>query len=351
MFGHLSKKLLGVSYRSKRCSLCEKGHDKSDHECLINWEASAKAMEPSMAVELVVQNPMLAEEGVRVENVISDEDAASTNDIRRNASWKITKWSDLNHSKKSMTSNMWELKLDTKIIDYFAKSFMLAITQNKDNPEAVKDTILSVVPHAYGEHDKCSQSFKCRLNTSEYKHKNLPNGSHLTDVAIRPKLEAVFEKHAKNSVQLAPCGSTQKNESFNHLLTKRHPKNKSYCATLAFPIRLYMSAAEQNIGSRYILDLYTELNHPETTFTVKHRTQKDVAAEKRRTVCATSKFKKHRNDKKRKRTSKNAISERREGVSYQRDCGLSNVGNSLDVNCNKLSNAQYIYILCKKNLN
>lgn len=337
MFGHLSGKLLGVAHRSKRCSLCEKGHAKSDHQCRINWDKSAKAMEPSMAVELVVKNKLLAEENVRVKNVISDDDASSTSDIRRNASWKIEKWSDLNHSQKSVTSKLWDLKLDRRIIDYFGKCFILAIKQNKDVPEAVSERLKTVVPHAYGEHDKCPESFSCHLKGPEYEHKNLPNGANLSDVTIRPKLEAIFEKHAKNANQLAPCGSTQKNESFNHILTKRHPKNKSYSATLAFPIRLLMSAVEQNEGSQYILDLYKEMNHPATFFTQKHRTLKDSKAAKRKRVCADPEFKKHRNAKKRKRMSKESNLESREGVSYQSNCGLLNVASVLD-NSDELSN-------------
>lgn len=299
-------------------------------------------MEPKMAMELILKNDNFMKENARVKTVICDEDAATINSLRREGSHQIEKWSDLNHSNKSMTTHLYELKMNKVVIDYFSKLFMLTIRQNKDDSTGVQSALLSVVPHAYGEHDNCGDWCKFDKDDPEYKHRHLPKGKDVQDKGERASIEQIFERYAQNAEKLAPCGSTQKNESFNHKLTRRHPKNKSLCGSHSFEINLLMTAAEQNEGSAYLLQLYTKMGYPHESYSAKFKERKDDVAEKRVIKCAQPEYKKNRNERKKQRRSKETNKERREGVSYKSNCGLYNV-ETLVSHCVKQGNCSHCY--------
>ncbi|TGZ39745.1 Uncharacterized protein DBV15_10868 [Temnothorax longispinosus] len=54
LIGYYSGLVLAYATRTKKCTMCEKGHEPSDHDCRLNFDRSAKAMEPDMAVSRCV---------------------------------------------------------------------------------------------------------------------------------------------------------------------------------------------------------------------------------------------------------------------------------------------------------
>uniref|UniRef100_A0ABD2WA33 Mutator-like transposase domain-containing protein n=1 Tax=Trichogramma kaykai TaxID=54128 RepID=A0ABD2WA33_9HYME len=74
LMGHYSKKIFSYATRSKNCRKCRLGHDKSDHDCRMNYDGSAKSMEADMAVKLYIKNPLFAQHDVFGARIIMDND-------------------------------------------------------------------------------------------------------------------------------------------------------------------------------------------------------------------------------------------------------------------------------------
>lgn len=299
-------------------------------------------MEPAMAVELVVDNPHLTEENVKIGTIIADDDSSTINNLHRNASWPIEKWSDLNHATTNLSNSLWRLKLPPDQIEYFKISFGIAIKKNKDDPKGVESALLAIVPHAYGDHSKCGNW--CRFHTEgvNYKHRRLPKGD-LKNQRFRKPLEDLFIRFSKKSKRLAPCGSTQKNESFNHSVTARHPKDYCYAGTGTFPLRVKMTALNFNNGSQYISDVYERMGYSPGVFTKKYRETKDDIAKKRAVKCKEPEFKRRRKENKKRRLAKETRTENREAVSYQSNYDFDNIAD-LVAECDKPGDSFILHI-------
>ena len=74
-----------------------------------------------------------------------------------------------------------------------------AIAQNKGNSENVKAAVLSIVPHSYGDHEKCGKWCGFIKSPSIHKHKYLRYGKGLTNPSLGEDLDKFF-------FQLAECG-------------------------------------------------------------------------------------------------------------------------------------------------
>ncbi|XP_024892943.1 uncharacterized protein LOC112468124 [Temnothorax curvispinosus] len=212
LIGYYSGLVLAYATRTKKCTMCEKVHEPSDHNCRLNFDRSAKAMEPDIAVEQIAKNDLLTEANVAIAVLIADDDASSIAAVRRESSHRVEKWSDLNHAKKGLTSALY---------------------------------------HAYGKHDKCGNW--CRSHTDEnYVHEGLPDRKPLTDSELRANLTNIFTKYVNNASKLAPCGSSQANENFNRIVCSKHPKNQFYGVSESMAFRVAAAVCQKNLGTQYI---------------------------------------------------------------------------------------------------
>lgn len=50
IIGFLSGKILDYNTRNRKCKKCELGHDKTKHDCRLNFQGSAKAMEADAGI-------------------------------------------------------------------------------------------------------------------------------------------------------------------------------------------------------------------------------------------------------------------------------------------------------------
>ncbi|XP_074096811.1 uncharacterized protein LOC141525999 [Cotesia typhae] len=224
LIGYYSGKVISYNTRSTRCSRCEHGHPKRDHDCRENFDGSARAMEPDMSVELVTNNKLLKEENVIISVLIGDDDSSAIAAIRREALHEVEKWSDTNHAKKNFNSRLYKLGLSAKVVNYFGQMFVRVLNHNKGNVEAAAEALSNIVPHAYGNHDKCGEWLKCREKDNNFIYKDLPKKQPLTDPKLFENLNNIFDKLSTNASKLAPCGSSQSNESFNNIVINKHPK-------------------------------------------------------------------------------------------------------------------------------
>ena len=134
------------------------------------------------------------------------------------------------------------------------KCFAYALNQNKGNPDGVRNAILNIVPHVYGEHGQCGDWCKFQKDPSA-KYKSLPRGLALEGDSLRQALNNVFGIYAQNAEKLAPCGSTLANESFNNSIASKAPKARHYRGSESLDFRVKAAACQKNIGHSYVSEV------------------------------------------------------------------------------------------------
>ncbi|XP_043279373.1 uncharacterized protein [Venturia canescens] len=189
---------------------------------------------------------------------------------------------------------MWALKIPGKVIEYIKYRFGCVLIKNKGNEEAVRREILNIVPHAFDDHSNCCRSW-CGFvdNLEKYKHKILPDGKGLTDVNMRASLTATLTKFAANSKRLAPCGSTQANESFHNISLSKTTKRCHYGGSESNDFRVASAVCQKNHGTSYVVETNTKLSLSPGKYTKTHREKKDKMRI-RRGLAATTVEKKRR---------------------------------------------------------
>ncbi|KAH0549838.1 hypothetical protein KQX54_015017, partial [Cotesia glomerata] len=232
LIGYYSGKVISYNTRSTRCSRCEHGHPKSDHDCRENFDGSARAMEPDMSVELVTNNKLLKEENVIISVLIGDDDSSAIAAIR--------------------------CKL-------FRTDVCPCFKSQQNNVEAAAEALSNIVPHVYGNHDKCGEWLKCHEKENNFIYKDLPKKQPLTDPKLFENLNNIFDKLSANASKLAPCGSSQSNESFNNIVINKHPKNKFYGSSESFDYRV---AAAKPLVFQTLMKYVKYLHHETKTLNV-----------------------------------------------------------------------------------
>ncbi|KAK0160246.1 hypothetical protein PV328_007674 [Microctonus aethiopoides] len=250
VFGVLSEKILAADAFTVGCGMCARGHDKSDHECCINWSGSSKAMEAAMGVELMLENKLLNEAKVKVETFIGDDDACTYAAVQRQAFHKILKLSDGNHVRKKFESELYKLslsyeELNAVVIPYLKKCFKYVLDQHKHSAEDATKALLNIVDNVYGEHDNCGDWF-CTTDN-----------------------------------KIAHGGSSQPNESFNHMVVMKYPKSRHYAETNAYKYRTAAAACQKNLGVSYMKEVYTTVGLSVSDNMIKFSSRRDAQRKKR----------------------------------------------------------------------
>lgn len=235
MIGLKSGKVIGYGTRTKRCATCEAADREAKkqrvHDCRLNWNGSSKGMEADVCSELV--QTCSKKHDAQVVILVGDDDSSTISKVRETVQHDVQKWSDLNHAKKSLGNALYSLqaqnkgtkKITNKVIEYIQRCFSYALKQNKDNPEGVKKNLTAIVPHAFGDHNHCSEMWCGYLkDPSNYTHSSLPHGRNLQGESLKQDLEGIMEVFIQNAVKLAPLGSSQSNEALNNTMAVRRPK-------------------------------------------------------------------------------------------------------------------------------
>ena len=117
-------------------------------------------MKPDLACELV--NQLKYETNATVHTLIMDEDSTTILHVRKALNHDVNKWSDIIHVRKHVTGSLYRIKqkhsiLTAEKIRYIVGCFVCAVSQNKENPDGVKEAILNIVPHVFREHINCGK--------------------------------------------------------------------------------------------------------------------------------------------------------------------------------------------------
>lgn len=159
--------------------MCERGHPKDDHGCRLNFEGSAKAIDPQGAINLIAKNPILNECNIKVGVMIGDNDSTAIYAARNVSTHDIIKQSDTNHTSKGLTNKLYKIKkniykeLNTTTINYLQKCFNYSIVQNKGDCENMSKAIRNIPYHCFNKHQNCGAWCTFSKNPENYEHSNI----------------------------------------------------------------------------------------------------------------------------------------------------------------------------------
>ena len=233
--GLTTGKVVSYSTRCKTCRVCSHnkltGKDKR-HDCRKNHSGSSKSMD--VASELRSKAPKF---GVKFSIYVGDDDSTTIADIKNKFPYSVEKWSDIVHTKRSPNSRLYNLRgcfkgsncsvLSPKVINYLTKCLSYCINQNVGDSNALKKGLKNIVPHAFGHHTCCDNSW-CgyKQNPAAYKHTDLPCGRDLFEDSLKKALIDILEEYSTDNVvnKLVPCANSQRNESLNSTVGSKNRK-------------------------------------------------------------------------------------------------------------------------------
>ncbi|XP_011313324.1 uncharacterized protein [Fopius arisanus] len=328
--GVATGKIVARGTRNKACRFCKLGYAPEDHNCQRNWDGSAKAMEASIAEEILTKNKQFEEENVILGTLIGDDDSSTIAAIRRECKHPVAKWSDLNHATKQLNNALWKNKVNRQVIDHLKFAFGCALKKNKDDVSGTGRSITNIVPHAFDEHENCGDWCKWKDDPNNYVHKYLPGGKALVGDSLRKTLDDILDKFWKNADKLAPCGSTQINENLNAIICSKAPKSHHYGDSEGYNFRVDAAILQKNEGTSYITDGNLKCQVSPGKITNKFRAIKDIKREKQANRMKAPAYKRRRKELKQGRTKNNKNLTRKEGVTYSTACAMDRVGNFID---------------------
>ncbi len=262
MSTHGTKKIVKTLVHHRTCSVCswwkrqKPGCIPRKHKCVYNHSGSARSIESTAGLQGVRE---LAQEGTPVDILQGDGDSSMMAKLKEHG-YDITKKYDKNHVVKNITSSMYKLqkekgiKLSKDVISHIEKCLKYALEQNKGNPIGLKENILAIIPHQFGDHTRCQERF-CQERRTEgikYLHQSLPYKAPLSNPLLREKLEAIFNSVANRCHEYSELGSSQANEHANKEVSLKAPKNVHYGGSKALDYRVHASTLLVNEGRSYI---------------------------------------------------------------------------------------------------
>lgn len=361
LFENDSKSIIAYGARITTCRFCEvasrDGRTPNKHDCRRNWSGSSKAMEQSVAVELLTntRTPTSA-----VKTIIMDDDTTTLAHLRKEYDPNMVKWSDSNHAKKTLTNMLYKLsnkhkvltQSKNKVINYVRKCYSYSVVQNQNNPENLKKTLRQIPSHMFGDHDMCGDWCGAK-NNSDYRYSSLPRGEPLKDAELYEELKNIFEIFALNAERLAPCGSTKVNESFNNIVASKAPKSRHYSSSESFNCRLDAAAAQKNLGKAYVCRVLQDQGLSPSKIHEHRSLQYSTKNSERNIKMSLKEQKLHRILLKEIRGKKLTALHQTEGTTYKK---------SVDLNCSLPTNSRedipdyteepalVNYTVCEKNI-
>ena len=110
-----SGKLLGYSTRNKKCRTCENNRDQSKpkvpHDCRLNYKGSSKSMETDVACQLFKD---ALQDQVKYPSYVRDDDSTTLAELVKVAPYKLQKFSDIIHIKRSLGTRLYNLSQRAK---------------------------------------------------------------------------------------------------------------------------------------------------------------------------------------------------------------------------------------------
>ena len=194
-------------------------------------------MEANVAVQFF---PKAVQHRVTYSTYVGDDDTTTESRLKALVNYDIEKWSDINHACRTLGSRLYSAKkvngLTPAVIGYIQKCFTYCRKQNKGQPSSLLEGLSVIVPHAFGDHSKCKDSWcKYSSDPENYRHNDLPGGKDLKGDDLRACIEDALQPflNEKAAEKMAPVGSSQRNECVNSIVGSKVPKIRHYAGLKA----------------------------------------------------------------------------------------------------------------------
>ena len=145
----------------------------------------------NVAVQLFIE---AVQHRVTYSTYVGDDDTTTESRLKALVNYDIEKWSEINHACHTLGSRLYSAKkvngLTPAVIGYIQKCFTYCIKQNKGQPSSLLEGLSVIVPHAFGDHSKCKDSWcKYSGDPENYRHNDLPGGKDLKGDDLRACIE------------------------------------------------------------------------------------------------------------------------------------------------------------------
>ena len=248
---------------------------------------------------------------------------------------------DYNHVKKSITKKLYKLRneqkfkqLNPKIIGYFGRCFGYCLKQNKSDKLAIKNGLLSIVPHSFGDHLKCSEWCRYKRDPDLFMFRSFPSGKPLTDPRLKEELSKIFAEYPKSEIleRLACFSSTQANESFNQLVSTKSHKACHYNGSAGLSFRVAASVNQKNEGYDYLENVLWGLGLLWRVF-YRSMFKSEIWRQNWQTEEANKVFQEKRAAKRLSSLMREDQKCRKEGITYGTNVGLKTLTETVRDNC------------------
>ena len=145
--------------------------------------------------------------------------------------------------------------LSQRVVSYLVKCLSYCITQNKGNPSALQKELKSIVPHAFGDHECCNESWcRAKQDPLNYKHSDLPYGKDLFRDQLQKSVQAIFDEYCTDLVvkKFPPAANSQRNEALNSIIGSKNPKIRFYGGSSSNDFRVACGISQAKLGHHYI---------------------------------------------------------------------------------------------------
>ena len=177
--------VLGVATRNKTCRTCaasKKDNKHTPHECRKDNSGSSKIMVSNVVCEVFKCAPPRE---IKYNRYIGDDDSTTFTHPKTNVPYGLEKFSDFVPTKCSLNTRLYKLSQRSKfpnssvpsrkVGNCLVKCFAYCVHQHKNQSEELAKAIQCIVPHAFGDHNKCNVLW-CpnKQNPAEYTPHELP---------------------------------------------------------------------------------------------------------------------------------------------------------------------------------
>lgn len=324
IIGFLSGKVIDYKTCNRKCLMCDLGHSKEDHDCRLNFQGSAKAMEPTAGAMLANNSNILKKSNLKVRVLIGDEDSSTISAVRKGTTETVFKLSDKNHLQKAFNSDLYGLRVNYNemkkkgVVTHIKKCLSYAIAQNKGKSAELAGAMLAIPDHLFNHHENCG-SWCHRGEKDSAKQSVLLKNNNLYNA-----LKLIFTKYAKNSEKFCIAASSQANESINNIMAHKAPKNRCYSRSESADFRYASAICTKNEGDSHIMAVNNKLLLSPGKHTTAFTSQMDKTRRKRAMKAHLPSTKRRRLLLSHKRDELRQNNEKSEGIQYKSNCGFLN---------------------------
>ena len=229
------------------------------------------------------------------------------------------------HAKRSLTTRLYNLS-QQKVINYLIKCFTYSVSQNKGNPSALQKSLQSILPHSFGNHKNCNESWcGAKKDPTNYKHFDLPYGKDLYGDDLRKALERTFDEYCTDIVvaKLSPGANSQRNEALNSVIGSKNPKIRYYGASESNDFRVACGISQVNLGYQYISQTLESLNIEPGIHCISYIERMDHKATQDKLRKNSINFKRQRAQLRKQKLNLDGQKQAKEGNTYQSGIGLN----------------------------